>query len=425
MNTRLVSTDLERIGLAQHVAHKRLTPQYEPGVAIVRQESPRERVLVREHSRQTGRYRPLLVMVIATVTTALAGCTVAPPVPGADREVSITPVVNPVARKAALGKLSPIERSRYCRSRARVAALSVEARISGPMRRQNSNAQMAGVAILDTVEGWYAGHPLAAEYLRNALAKGARIGAFTKILPYSPSEYPGYNPMNEPVYQVGNFIIAVAHGYAVLKAEYPDDLELLSSVKQWGDRLFEITRRGGDTFGGRSRGVDRRVLIAQGWAHWGNLSGNSAAIAAAHRYYLHAISSIRKDGNNRSWLIVHPDRMNYYMNLTYGPAVVTAHALRRSGIGDVYEASSFGGGTLVDGVTFLWDSLLEDQPAELMRVRAQGSRAVAWIELFVRDFPSHPTTKKMDAWLAQRSTPRYAYTNGGGPSTCLYRRIRS
>lgn len=294
----------------------------------------------------------------------------------------------------------------------------------GRVRYQASNAQWAGTQLLETVEGWYAGHPGASEYIRDALEEGARIGAFTKIMPYSPAEFRNYNPMNEPIYQVGNFLLALAHGYAVLKEDNPEDTELLAAVRRWGDRLFEITSNSSDTFGGRSKGVDRRTLIAQGWAHWGNLAGNRKALDAAYRYYVHAVNSIGRGGKDRIWRYVFPSRLLYYTNMTYGSAMVTAYALSRSGASDVYEVAP-GGGTLVEGASHYWESFLEKRPGDLMAPRTTGSRSPAWTELFVREFPDHPAAVKMASWLARDSqVPKYAYTSGGGPSTCLYRRIR-
>ena len=129
----------------------------------------------------------------------LAGCVTAGK--GMEPAAPITPVIDPGARKAALARLPATERRRYCLGMVRHAALSAEAWITGPIRRQQSNAQSAGNAILETVEGWYAGHPRASEYIRNTLEEGARIGAFTKILPYSPAEYTNYNPINEAFFR--------------------------------------------------------------------------------------------------------------------------------------------------------------------------------------------------------------------------------
>ena len=356
-----------------------------------------------------------LILVAGCVTTG----------EGVDPSTPITPVVDPGARKAALAKLPPDERSRYCQSYAgaRRASLAVEARISGSSYSQNSTAQKAGTAIMETVESWYAGHPSASEVLRDTLAHGARIGALTKIFPYSPPEFPGYNPMNEPIYQVGNFMLALAHGYAVLKEDYPEDTELLAAVRRWGDRLFEITSNSSDDFVGRARGVDRRTLIAQGWAHWGNLTGNRKALGAAYRYYVHAVNSIGGGGRDNVWRHVFPSRVLYYTNMTYGSAMVTAYALYRSGAWDVYKIAP-GGGTLVEGAAFYWESFLEEQPYDLMHTRTSGSRSPAWTELFVREFPNHPAAAKMASWRGRDSrVPKYAYTSGGGPSTCLYRRI--
>lgn len=109
--------------------------------------------------------------------------------------------------------------------------------------------------------------------------------------------------------------------------------------------------------------------------------------------------------------------------MTYGSAMVTAYALSRSGASDVYEISP-GGGTLVEGASFYWESFLDDRPSDLMQSRTSGSRSPAWTELFVREFPTHPAAAKMASWLARDEwVPKYAYTSGGGPSTCLYRKI--
>ena len=352
----------------------------------------------------------------------LAGCVPVEPLKAMDAGTPIIPVVQPNERRAALAEFTRVERRQYCRSEIHSALFSTEARISGAIDRSDSNAQKAGSAVFKTVERWYAGHDEALIDLREMLAEGAQMQAFTKVLPYHEHGYPGYNPMNEPMYEVANFLIALAHAYAILD-DVGEDKELLAQVKPWGDRLFEITNAGKDDFIGKLKGVDRRVLIAQGWAHWGNLTGNREAIDAAYRYYIHAMRSIGTGGRDIVWRKrVRGDKLLYYRNLTYGPALATAYALRRSGVPDVYEVAPRGG-TLVEGITSLWDALLKRNPSELMRIRADGSRAVAWIELFIREFPGHPTTKKMEKWLSAHAVPRYAYTNGGGPSTCLYRRI--
>ena len=110
----------------------------------------------------------------------------------------------------------------------------------------------------------------------------------------------------------------------------------------------------------------------------------------------------------------------YYVNVTISAALVTAHALHRSGADDAYTVAP-GGGTIVEGAAWLWNRLLEEQDWDLLRTRYSGSRGVAWAELFVHEFPNHPAAASMDAWLATKSA---LYLNmGGGPITCLYRRI--
>ena len=351
----------------------------------------------------------------------LAGC--GPAGRGVEKATQIIPVVDPGARKAALSALLEKERHRFCQEFiAYAASLSEAATITGPVRRQRSNAQAAGNALLETVEAWYAGNPRASKYIRDALEEGAKIGAFTRIKPYSPAEYPGYNPMNEPIFQVGNFMLALAHAYAVLKEEYPGDTELLAAVRQWGHRLFELTSNASDTFGGRSKGVDRRFLIAQGWAHWGNVTGNREALAAAYRYYTLGMRVVGRGGKDRVWRYVFPSRLLYYANMTYGAAISTAYALTRSGAEDVYEVSP-GGGTLVEGMAWLSKAMFEAQPPGLTRRRHGGSRGIGWMEIFVREFPDNPTAKDMDTWLTANPGPYYVNMSGG-PTTCLYRRIQ-
>ena len=137
------------------------------------------------------------------------------------------------------------------------------------------------------------------------------------------------------------------------------------------------------------------------------------------------MNTIGGGGADRLWHPVFPDRVLYYANMTYGAALSAAFALSRSGARDVYEMAPRGG-TVVEGAAWLWDGLLEEEPFQLMQDRGGGSRAVAWTELFISEFPDHPAAAKMDSWLAEEALyPRYGYLNGGGPSTCLYRRIAS
>ena len=106
--------------------------------------------------------------------------------------------------------------------------------------------------------------------------------AFTKLKPYAPSEFPGYDTMNGAIYQVANFMLPLAHVYLILKQEFPEDTVLLTSVREWG-HLFKVTKSGRDDFGGKTRGVDCRFLIAQGWAHWGNSTNNYEVLEKAYR----------------------------------------------------------------------------------------------------------------------------------------------
>ena len=254
---------------------------------------------------------------------------------GLVRSAADAPVVDVGARKATLSKIPEPERGRWCVGSMRQAQLARRATITGPVRRQQSNAQAAGNALFGNVASYYRGSRGPAERLRKTLAEGARIGAFTELAPYSPKEFKGYNPMNEPVFQVANFMVPLAHGYLILKAEYPQDTELLSSVKGWGDRLFEVTKNARDDFKGRAKGVDRRALIAAGWAHWGGAADNRDALGEAKRYYQRAMHAFGRGGKDRIWKYKGKRRIDY-ANMTTAAALAAAYALRRAGVDDAY-----------------------------------------------------------------------------------------
>ena len=366
-------------------------------------------------------YLKWLVLPLFAVAL-LAGCMATGE--GVDPEAPILPLVDVAQRKAELSALPPDIREQWCRRSYASALLQRRATTTGPIMYQRSNAQHAGDVLLRNVEGYYAGSDRAAKTIRDMLEEGARIGAFTILAPYAPREFPGYNTMNEPVMQVANFMVALAHAYLVLQEEYPDDTVLLANVRQWGNRLFQVSSQANDDFVGIARGADRRALNAAGWASWGNVANNRAALSLAYRYYMHALNSIGRGGTDQVWLHQVPrDRVGsrlFFSNITVGPALVAAHALNRSGAGDVYTAAP-GGGTIVEGAAWLWNMVHTDQPLELLHARNTGARGIGWAELFLHEFPAHPLASNVDGWLAPRR-PFYLEM-GGGPTTCLYHDI--
>lgn len=227
--------------------------------------------------------------------------------------------------------------------------------------------------------------------------------------------------MNEPVFQVANFMVPLAHGYLILKEEYPGDERLLSAVKGWGDRLFEVTKNARDDFKGRAKGIDRRALIAAGWAHWGGAVNNRDALAQAERYYKRALHSFGRGGKDRIWKH-QGKRRNNYVNMTVAAALTAAYALDRAGIDDAYTMAPKRG-TIVEGAEWTWDKLVESGDPDLLRTRHPGGRSVAWIEIFIREFPTHPAAAKMRAWRSSKTVGPFNGNMGGGPTTCLYRRI--
>ena len=335
------------------------------------------------------------------------------------RSAAAAPVVNVGARKAALAKIPLAERRSWCRGSMQTVLLSRTATIRGPIRRQQSNAQAAGNALFENIAGYYAGSAGSAELIRDTLAEGARIGAFTKLAPYSPAEYKGYNPMNEPVFQVANFMVPLAHAYLILKKEFPHDKKLHSAVKRSGDLLFEVTKNARDDFKGPSKGADRRALIAAGWAHWGGAARNRNALTQAERYYKRAMYAFGRGGKDRVWKHQGKRRI-YYVNMTVAAALSAAWALDRAGVGDAF-ATAPKRGTIVEGAEWLWEELVKGRHSDLLRTRHTGSRSVAWIELFIRKLPNHSSAAKMRAWRSKAAGP-LSGNMGGGPTTCVYRR---
>ncbi len=381
----------------------------------------------RHSERETGAMRNIPGTTVLVLASALATACVpqekaALLAEGSDpvRFAAAAPIVNVAARKAALSKLPRAERKFWCKGSMRKARLGRTATIRGPIRHQKSNAQAASNALFGNIAAYYAGTGGSTALIRDTLAEGARIGAFTELAPYSPKEYRDYNTMNEPVFQVANFMVSLAHAYLILKEEYPRDINLLSAVEGWGDRLFQVTHQARDDFVGRAKGVDRRVLIAAGWAHWGGATNNRDALARAEHYYKRAMRTFGRGGKDRIWEHKGKRRI-YYMNMTTAAALTTAYALHRAGVNDVYTMAP-SGGTVVEGAAWLWDRLVEGRYSNLLRPRSQGSRSAAWVELFIREFPDHPSAEGMRAWRS-KATGSLSGNMGGGPTTCLYRRI--
>ena len=341
---------------------------------------------------------------------------------GVDPDAPIVPLIDVAERRAELAALSNLERRQWCLPTLKAVTIERKARISGPIEYQDSNAQRAGNALFALVEAYYAGNSRAAELIREMLAEGARIGGFTEIMPYAPPEFPGYNEINEPIYQVGNFMVPLAHAYLVLKQEFPEETALLADVRQWGDKLFRLTANASDDFIGPHRGIDRRAHIAQGWASWGNVAENRAALNSAYRYYILAMASVGRGGVDIIWFDVPATggtRLSF-VNATLQSALVAAHALHRSGARDVYTVAP-GGGTVTEGLAWLWAKIEEKSPSEVLNMRHDGSKSIAWIELFIHEFPDHPAAARMNGWIAGKGA---LHVNmGGGPTTCLYRRV--
>ena len=109
-----------------------------------------------------------------------------------------------------------------------------------------------------------------------------------------------------------------------------------------------------------------------------------------------------------------------YANMTTAAALVAAYALHCAGVDDAYTMAPKRG-TIMEGAEWLWEELVEGRHPDLLRARSEGGRPVAWIELFIREFPDHPSAAKMRAWRGRAARP-LSGNMGGGPTTCLYRR---
>ena len=339
-------------------------------------------------------------------------------------ETPIEPLIDVAERKTELASVPSSQRGRWCRMSLAEPNLTLRATITGSIEYQDSNVQRAGNALFGLIETYYGGFEFAnaAEKIRDTLREGARIGAFTDIVPYRPPEYPTLNPMNEPIFQVANFLVPLSHAYLILEEEYSEDTALLAEVRQWGNRLFELTGSGRDSFTHRYKDSDRRAHIAQGWASWGNVVKNRSAIDRAYRYYYRALVGTGEGGVDLAWVDVPKTggtRLSF-VNATLQSALVAAHALHKSGASDVYTMSP-GGGTLSEGLAWLWDRVETKRPPEILAPRHDGSKSIAWIELFIREFPTNPATVRMKEWTEGMGA---LHVNmGGGPTSCLYRAV--
>ncbi|MDE0390357.1 MAG: hypothetical protein OXI75_16785 [Rhodospirillales bacterium] len=339
-------------------------------------------------------------------------------------EGPIKPLIDVAERKAELEAIPSNQRGNWCRLSMAEPSLTRRAVIKGPIEYQDSNVQRAGNALFGMIETYYGGFGFAnaAEKLRDALAEGAHIGAFTDVRPYTPPEYPRLNKMNEPFFQVANFLVPLSHAYLIVKEEYPEDATLLADIRQWGNRLFELTASGSDSFTHRYKDSDRRAHIAQGWASWGNVAENRRAINRAYSYYQRALAGTGKGGVDLAWVDVPKTggtRLSF-VNATLQSALVAAHALHKSGVSDVYTLAP-GGGTLSEGLAWLWNRIEATRPVNLIAGRHDGSKSIAWIELFIHEFPDHPTSGSMKKWIEGKGAMHV--NMGGGPTTCLYRAV--
>ena len=258
------------------------------------------------------------------------------------------------------------------------------------------------------------------------LKKGAQVGAFTVLVPYEPAGTPSYNPLNEPVFHVANFLVPLSQAYLIVKQEFPKDEALLAAVKTWGDGLYEVTRTAGADYSDPEAALDRRTAIAAGWAFRGNVANNRRAIADAYLYLFDALASIGPGGVDQiaasQAQIAGAEDPLVLSTARIAPALVAAHALYRSGAAVAYTIAP-GGGTIVEAAAWLWNRLQEEQPDNLLQARDSGSEGVGWAELFLRDFPNHPLAAEINAGLDKE---RPLYLNiGGGPTTCLYYRVAS
>ena len=345
-------------------------------------------------------------------------------------QVSQFPFFDVAARKAEIASLQPDTRSIYCSIKGLWydPFFTKEARITGGLQVQQSNVQQTGDIFYHLIESYYAGADVA-ERIRDALIEATRVNAFTDVKPYHPKELSkSYNGWNEPYFQLGSFLAPLAHVYLILKAEYPNDVELHSAVENWGNTLYAITLDGKNDFKPKTYGLDRRALQAAGYSHWGNATNNPEIMEMAYKYHKKAMRSMGKKGKDRVWKHwinsskkskkkKQRDRV-YYPNMTYQAALSTAFVLYRSGYPDIYELAPKRG-TIVQGMEWVWGELSENG-YDLKNFRHSGTRHTAWIELLLHDFPEHPLAKEMRDW--QNNRPLYGGLSGG-PLTCLYRQV--
>lgn len=335
---------------------------------------------------------------------------------------TVTPVIDVASRVAALRKLPHEERLAYCSNEYLPAQPARRVTMSGPIDRAHSNSQSFLNALYAQISAYF--HSPADHYalLRQTLLDAAGLQAFTELAPYSPAEYPGYNPWNEPAYQQALLLVPVALGYLIVQHEEPAGAELPAVVKRWGDAILDASLGANDDFADRFGGADRASLKASGYAFWGNATNHRQALTRALDGYRTVLKTIGGSGADRRWGAKGNSRL-YYANMTWGPLALTAYALVRSGVANAYEMTSFLGGTVDQAASWLVREMKQEGNPILTTNRAPGSRGAAWLEPLLADrAASAQLSAEARQALDDLVPPRYI-AFAGGPVTCLFRQL--
>ena len=204
-------------------------------------------------SKLTASFRIFFVASLAVFVALAFGFI---PINGTADEVSeVSPFVDVSDQEKGIGRIAKKESVlKYCANNFSGIVMKREATITGAIQRQQSNVQMAGHSLFQSVERYFSDDEFAAADIRDALEEAVRINAFSDVKPYRPKEYPNYNKFNEPYFQLAVFLTPLAHAYLVMKAEYPNDIQFLESLRLWGDSLYKITVNGKNDFTGQSQG---------------------------------------------------------------------------------------------------------------------------------------------------------------------------
>lgn len=284
--------------------------------------------------------------------------------------------------------------------------------------------------------------------LKSFVFKAIKSRAFLEIKPTNFTLFRGkkanwlksYNPYNEPEWQAHLvlFSMSVAFGYLedTLNATERD------AFQEWGDNLSAILKKYKDDINSPSsarggKGPDRAAGKAMALIGWGYTTKNKKTFDEGVKYYNAVVSKILRSGSHKHFATGHEGMELNYLSSTYGQLTVAAVIAEKEGI-NLFSYKAFGGGTLLDGLSYLFPRILspnsfDDIPIQKKMSMLDHSRAglttLGYMELLsnngrINDIPAAKELlskgRKIGRRPQSRSRHGFLSIDGPGYQTCWF-----